>query len=440
MRPFLAALVTTVLPALVGGRFVNGGGVERYALGGMVGIAVAAWGAVVGALFGALLPGAALAMVAGWLVGPRLRQSVGTRSVPRSPRIMWALYVVVGAFALCLLLVSFWRPLVDWDAWAIWGLKAKALAVSGSFSSPVFLSEHYAYSHPGYPPLLPAWHALAYAVSGELSVSWPLQFQVAFLWTLGATTITSLAARWGWPSALFLLAWVASPSVLGQIMTGYADVPMALFLVAGAAALYGTEGQPSRTGAVLLAAAALTKEEGLVFAVVVLALLLGSAPRRRSALVGLATVVVAVAPWMAFRRWHGIGSEYVSGENLGQDLPVLLVERLPLVLQSMGSELAGIQWGFLLPAALLLVLVTRRVHPLLALSFLGALGAVVATYLVTPYDLAWQLDRSMSRVVTGPLALLALFAAKTCHLLLQPTEEPARAVRAEEPLSDMDLA
>src|SRR4029453_16708108 len=137
----------------------------------------------------------------------------------------------------------------------------------GHFFGPVFTSPVFGYSHQDYPTLLPAWQALAYLVSGQLTVSWPLQFQLAWLWTAAAIGLVSaVSSQWGRRS-LFVAAWICAPRVIYWTMSGCADVPMAFFLVAGVVVLLISPSQPPVVAGLLLGACALSKNEGLPLAV-----------------------------------------------------------------------------------------------------------------------------------------------------------------------------
>ena len=72
MRAVLAAALTTLLPAVVGRRWVSGSSVLRWSLGAVVGVVLVATGAVMGGLLGTPVVGAALTLVIAWFVGPRL--------------------------------------------------------------------------------------------------------------------------------------------------------------------------------------------------------------------------------------------------------------------------------------------------------------------------------------------------------------------------------
>ena len=183
-----------------------------------------------------------------------------------------------------------------------------------SFQSPIFLSPAYNWSSQDYPTLLPSWQALAYIISGDLSISWPLQFQQAWLWTVGAVALITLAGAYKKGGFLLPLAWVATPQVVWQSMQGYADVPMALMLMLGTTVLWKNRQDPRShvLAGVLLAGAALTKTEGTPLVAIVLLCLLVT--RKPSALlaIGPAIVIAAQLPWWIFTRIHGLTNQMIN--------------------------------------------------------------------------------------------------------------------------------
>ena len=245
-------------------------------------------------------------------------------------------------------------------------MKSKGLALTGSFHSPVFLSPSYNYSSQSYPTLLPSWQALAYIISGDLTISWPLQFQQAWLWTAGAVALIALADQYARGMFLLPLVWVVTPEVVWQSMQGYADVPMALMLVLGAVVLWKGPQNPRAhvVAGVLLAGAALTKSEGTpLVAIILLSLLFTRRPNLVSG-VAPALVFVAALPWFMFARMHGLRGDlvdwstvtsWIRGEAPGQMLHVVSI---------MGQELfSPFRWGVLVPACLLAALLARRSTP-----------------------------------------------------------------------------
>lgn len=411
MRPLAATLATTGLPLFVGLRWVAGPRALRFGMGGLLGVAFLGIGALLGGLVGAVLPGAALVLTLAYVLGPRWRFVLdGEDAVGPTARRLVVAVLVVGAV---LLLLAVWRPVAWWDGWMIWSLKAKALAATGDFSGPVFTNPVYGTSHPDYPPLLSCWQAVAYLLQGTSEVSWPLQVQLAFLWTMGGLTLVSLASRWGTGAVLIFGAWVFAPHLVRQMLSGYADVPMAMFLVAGAAALWiGPRGGSMAPAGVLLGAGALTKNEGLPLALLVLIPLLFSAEFRSRALRVGAVLIVAYLPWGIFVRVRGFANDLASAVGDDPVGPGTILARVPVVAFELSRELLWpLRWALLTLACVAVIALTRRVCAPLAATTLGSLGLFSVIYVTAAVDFDFLVEFSVDRVVTTPLGFLALAAA-----------------------------
>jgi hypothetical protein len=411
MRPAIAALATTLGPTLIGARWVGGPPLLRYSLGALVGLVIVAFGALLGGFVSAVVPCALLACLAGWLLGPRLRfqPSEELQACRLARGVTWFVLAIGG----CLLLLSVFRPVPAWDGWMTWSLKAKALAVDGNFYGLVFESPAYAYSHQDYPPLLPAWQALAYLIGGDLQVSWPSQFQLAWLWTAGGVALVNLIARrWG-SGLLFLLPWLCAPPVIYWAMAGYADVPMALLLLAGTVVLLSSSSsQPAAVAGVLLVGCALMKNEGLPLAVLTAGSVLVLSPQRTISGKALGLIVAAALPWLISTRIRGIPSDLVTAETLRPQRILELIPRLWPIAKAWASQLAGVRsWGLLVAGAVIAGLLGWRPRRDVLAAFLLAVALLTAIYIITPYDVSRQLIVSIDRVTIAPLGLLALMMA-----------------------------
>ena len=434
MRPLLAVLLTVALPGVVGARAFATTHPVRWLLGLPLGVVFLGAGAAVGAAVASLagvpptgtgatlLLGGAIGLTGLWFLGGARPLRVEVSPAPRVVRAVWVGVAVLGCVVLLLALA---RPLVSWDSWVMWSLKAKALAATGNFDHPVFTAVEYRHTHPYYPPLLPAWQAVAYSISGTLQVAWPLQVQVGSLWLASGAALLLLVNRWGVVAVVLVFGWLTAPSMLGYVLSGYGDLPMAGFLLL--AAVLWLHGREADTGPVLpwrnswvpgalLAGAALTKQEGLlVGAVVVTALLI--TPRLALLRNGFRCVsawifLAAGLWWTVTARLLHLENPYLTGNTAAPDPPALsLAERVQMIIVSFVGESFAFEKWFLLVPVILAVLIARGPHQRLLAASLGALAAIAAVYLFTPYDLAWQLNTSAYRVIIVPVGLLALAAA-----------------------------
>jgi hypothetical protein len=380
----------------------------------VIGIVLLALGAVGGGLLGAPLAGAALALLVAWVAGPRLLWDGGRDPlVPEVSRVLVLLLCAGSA----LMMMALFRPVAGWDGWFQWSLKSKGLASAGSFDSPVFVSPAYSWSSQDFPPLLPAWQAVAYIVSGDLTASWVLQFQQAWLWTAGALALVALTGGSAGRAFLLPLAWVLTPQVVWQSMQGYADVPMVLLLMLGTIVLW-KERLSTRAHLIagfLLAGAAMTKAEGTPLVAIVLLCLLVT--RRPAWVLALAPSIVILArlPWWLFTRAHGLGNEHVS--SLSSYWPSLAAGEVDVRLNAIGvamllEMLNPTRWGVLVPGCIAAVFLARRLEVRLAAAALLQLALFAGVYEITWSNQGMPLESFMAmnahRVLLAPLGLLAL--------------------------------
>lgn len=410
MRLAFAALLSTILPSIIGARWVNGTGIVRYGLGTLVGVALIGVGGMIGGLSNQFVPAVLVTCGVGWLLGPYVRFAVIGQPASDDPVIRRSVFFII-AVGCCLASLAVFRPIPEWDGWMNWSVKAKALALDGNFYGPVFTSGVFSYSHQDYPPLLPAWQALAYILGGELTVSWPLQFQLAWFWTAGALALVSLtSSHWG-RASLFMLAWVCAPQVIFWTMSGYADVPMAFFLLAAVIVLVLSPSQSPAVAGLLLGACALTKVEGLPLAVVAAVSVSASSANRKVPLQALAILLAVRSIWFFFTISMGLSNDILNEANLRAERIVVMPRLTPIGVAWVSEVFSVRRWGLLGFAAL--AAVTLRWKPrrdLTALVFISTAMLSVA-YIITPRDLTRHLRTSFERVAIAPMGLLALAVA-----------------------------
>jgi hypothetical protein len=405
---------------------------DRIALGYAVGFALVgitvAHLALIGVAVGPrelLLGGAAL--VALDVTSRRRRRSSRVvssgdrRRVGVTERVCLATIGVVGATAL----VGFARiPLQAWDGWVIWASRARSLYEWGGVQSAPFVSPAYGPTHLDYPIVLPSIEALVFRSLGRFDgrlvhielVGLLLAFLLA-LWTLLRRNAPRPVV------ALIVLSIAVSPAVIGQLASNYADVPLAFFIALGLVALVlSIESRSWRllcVAALFMSAASLTKNEGLLFAIVALvsAWVVFPGARRRVSLT-VVTLFVAVAPWRIFLALHGISNTDFRLENV---LNVSYLTQhsnraLPALSRLTGSAL--VPWDVLplLAVVALLLALTSGLYRRSAflVIWLGvSLAGLVAIYVISNSPIAEHLDQSANRVV----ASLVIGAASFVPLL-----------------------
>jgi len=406
---------------------------SRLGLAYLLGLGVV--GAAVATL--ALLPVRAgwttLVVVAALVVVPAaLRLPAAFLAAPRRPTRRRADRVVAaaGAIALVALLVRGWQafavaPIEAWDGWAIWATKGRALYELGWADPVVFASAAYDHAHPSYPLLVPALEALDFTVMGgfaqqELHVQF-LLFGVALVGGLGGILHDRVPALVLWPA---LLAVGAAPAVAHQLLTVYADIPLAAFFAVGVAAaarwLVWQERWALGVASVLFAAALLTKLEGALyvgsaFAGLAVALALDRRLRGsiRPLLVAAGAAAVPFAVWRVYVAVHGLESGHAEGFDFKPGVG-------PIAFRWLLAEIFDpFQWAllayvFVAAAAVALWGRARPVATFALVTVAIPIAVLVVNYTVSPLPYAEYVGSSASRVV----ASLVLAAAAVTPLLV----------------------
>ena len=241
-----------------------------------------------------------------------------------------SLVVGVGAFVAALLLLAHAlrtftvRPLVEWDGWAIWAMKARALYDFGGVDHGLFTTQPYGPLQ--HPLLLPSLEATGFRAMGTFDGTL-IHVQLALLaFGFAAALWTLLRERV--PAALAgaaILAIVAADSVLRQLAGNLADIPLAFFVALGVVALarmlLDANAALLPFAAVMLGAATLTKPEGLLFAAAALVPFVAIA-RTRAAVWTAVAVALILLPWRIFTAVHGLRNpEYSLGDARQSRVP-----------------------------------------------------------------------------------------------------------------------
>lgn len=349
-----------------------------------------------------------------------------------SPRPIWTRprWTVVGAAAgLAALLVEYARafavaPLDRYDAWAIWALKGHALYAFGWADPTVFAGSEYRFANLDYPLLLPSLEGIDFRAMGVFDTRLlHLQFLLVLVAALAALG-TILAGRvhplllWGTLGAVAL-----APAVFDQLLTAYADLPLALVFAVGVAAagrwLVTDERWALAVATLCFAGALLTKNEGTLFVVAAFVGLFAAAYRRwRPLAVAAAVDVLLLLPWKLFVRIHDLQDiNYRLGDSVHPHHPGVG----PIAFRTLGHELADPkQWGLLAPIFLLLVIAAAlrgdRALALFAgvttlLSWLGLSWIYVISHFEYSAYLSSTKSRVVASVVLAAAALIPLLAA-----------------------------
>lgn len=317
-----------------------------------------------------------------------------------------ALLAVVGCvLAAAAVLHIVQAPLFERDGLGIWLTKAKMIALDRGLSDHNFFDPLRIHDKPRYPLLLPVMEA-SFMVQTGIG-EWTVQLVFAYFWLLilGVLyeNLNRRAPRTALP-AVIALALVPAYYLLpdGGLRTGYADIPLSLFYLTAIACLARDRPGPADlTGAGLaLAGAAFTKNEGWAFGLAALVMLaLGRGRIPRLALIA-GSALIPLVPWLAtVGRLPAVHQEHYAAA-----LPGLLgrLPALPMIAGRAALEMTDARhWGVLW-FALPFILIAARPGPALRLPLLilaATLVMYLSVYLLTPWDVAFQMSVSLPRLI-----------------------------------------
>ncbi len=466
--------VTVFLAPMVGALLAAFGAAGEFAIGGTV----VAWFVALAMVANV----AALAICWRFGFGAGVPAVVDSEERPGEQGRRWgwdALTVAVVAASLAWPLHALSVPTIGDDANSIWLLHA--LLISGGHA--VFaagLENHaYVFSNPDYPPLVPAASALAFKVAGSAD----LRAGVAVTACLNACGLGVVACgiaravgdRVRWQTRVVALIAGAAVCLVGYniagqyAVDGYADLCWAA--TATGAVVFGLVLPYSwRNLAVAwlcATMAALTKNEGLTTALVIIALLsvryvaaatrrpLGALfvvarPGRRWGVRVLVAAVLAVPSlvWTALVKVHGINDAFFKSANGGS-----VASRVGPTVAGTAHHLQVVPVAAVVTVVGLLTLTTRRQALRLAspgwlwLVAGASLAIVMATYVFGSLPIFWWLSTSVNRttiftelVLSAEIALWLVVSASPEVDPLSPRADSAAARPAVEAQSVQPVA
>jgi hypothetical protein len=346
---------------------------------------------------------------------------------------------VAGFAALVALVLDYGRafriaPLNRYDAWAIWALKGHALYAFGWADPVLFAGVSYRFANLDYPLLIPSVEAVDFRAMGAfdtrlLHVQF-LLFLVAALLVLFALLRDRVPSLVLW---LSLFALALAPAVFDQLLTAYADLPLALVFGVGVGAagrwVITNERWALALATFCFAGALLTKNEGSLFVLAVfLGLLAAAHTRWRALAVAASADILLLLPWRIYVHSHHLRDiNYSLGDSFDYGHVHSRLGVGPIAFRTLaGQMLDPQQWGLLMLifAALLAValLTGLRALPLFGLvwTFVAWLG-LSWIYVISHFEYSSYLDSTKDRIVAsivvGSAALVPLLAAESSSRL-----------------------
>lgn len=385
-------------------------------------------------------PGVLLALAAFlWLMRRRKNRTHHTPpitdlvSVSQTPTGLSRVCLIVLISALTIIMLLLIRdPHGAWDGWAIWNMRARFLFRGGTHWADAF-SQHLDWSHIDYPLLLPASIARAWYYGGKDSLLVPAL--IAFLFTLATVMLLSstlLMLRGKSQACLAILALLGTSYFIRHAAYLYADTPLSFFMLATTVLFFLYGHSTERRSTLLLLAgimagfAAWTKNEGLLFVLVVVSIHSAFHIRQRlwrqclsettSLLLGLLPTLGVVA----YFKFHiAPENDLISGLS-SQSIADRITDpsRYVLVAKFFGRQIVSYGRGLILVLVAYGVLMgtTRsRRHSGTMKKFIIVLSLMLcsysAVYILTPHNLQWHLHTSAKRLLLQllPMSLFLFF-------------------------------
>ena len=322
-------------------------------------------------------------MVAGLMVYRRFRKSPEAGAVeapqklslPDLSKINWVEVIawgIIGCLLLVITIVSINRTYSQFDDIAIWSLKGYGIAYKGTIFASNFLGGHGL----AYPLDLPLSIGLFKLTSGDLLPGSKILFPIF----TAALTFGCYRnwRRWGVNSALAwsgVLLLLTVPEIFLHSTLGFANLPFAAYLVLGV--FWSVDGllheQPRSLfmAGLLLAFAAWTRSEGIVFAGILMAgLFFARFIALRKPYFSPAWVIPLLMPviWLLFSAKY-VAQDQAGGalSQIANDLFHGSLSLTPLKMMFDFAKTTAISrgtWGFIFPAAaVMLVVAIHRLFP-----------------------------------------------------------------------------
>jgi hypothetical protein len=359
----------------------------------------------------------------GVLLWRRLPVPARQRAVLALDRTSWivlaTLVVLLIAVCVSFLAAAIVMPHGEWDAWAIWNLRARFLFRAAPSSWRDAFSPLLFWSHLDYPLLLPLAVSRGWTYAHREGSAIPIA--IAAIFAISTVMIAGLSvagARSSSRGALTAAAILTCPAFLRCAPSQCADIPLAFYVLASILLLSRAFESPSNRVAWLLAGAstglaAWTKNEGILFLVACFSMV-AIRTIRADGRVGLkyaACLLAGALPMIIAVMLVKAGAP--ENDLLQAQAPRSVINafgdavRLQAVVTAIGQELwlGGATTVGVLPIVALFMAVNglrpaSNPAPLIGFATIGLVIAGYATaYVVTPHDLAWHLRTSLERVI-----------------------------------------
>ena len=331
------------------------------------------------------------------------------------------LNIALILFIFIIVMVFLWSILMsvvvvpdDWDAWAIWGAKAKVLALG---QGPLLDVTHF--DQADYPLLWPSLWAFSGWWAGGWEENWSRAWGPIFM-LLCACEIGIIIQRLSHNKTLGFLGaalFVSIPMVPLISSWSYAEAPLWLMMICSFGYLlsWRKEGQWQQmiVSGLFAAAAAYTKNEGLFYASLGLIWILSCRPKNLfiACVLYITPLLLLYTPWFLWIRTAlHLKSHALLGLNLDYHNLVRALHRLMPTAKSIAIMWADVRqwnivlWGLLLSSVYLGFVKGNDGRSRLLVPVLMLFSSFIIV-IFHPSDVHWLVAASWNRITTQTLPL-----------------------------------
>ncbi|MEA2011608.1 MAG: hypothetical protein U9O87_00775 [Verrucomicrobiota bacterium] len=356
---------------------------------------------------------------------------------PSLYKIDFLLFLVIFIIFSSVITYSLVFPVYEWDAFAIWMLKAKIIFFENQHiaSSQYFFSPSLGYTHPEYPLLFPSLISGIFTCIARIdNVLGKVMYPFILL---GFICLLYSSARWKLNrtnSLLITCIGISVPAVWQISSVGLADMPLALFY--GGSLLYIIKSLQNHNNRIYLILAftfsvfcALTKNEGFALAIINIFVfsvfrLLAKKDKKsiKEIIVFVLLFAVIILPWHLFsadiprfqEAYFSRIKYSIIAENIG---------RLKVII----PEFCKQGWNFYRWGALLLLLICsslwkpqiikeKTLYITWILFFLH-LFLYIFVYIITPWDLKRLMIMSLHRILIHTVPSIILIISLNLYFI-----------------------
>ena len=323
------------------------------------------------------------------------------------------------------------NPWGDWDGWAIWNLHAKFIITGGKTWATLLHNPALEWSHPDYPLLIPLSVARIWSLIGTVS---PLGSQlVAASFAIGSLGLLISVVTLYKNKLLGLIVGavlLGTPSFIRLTAAQCADIPLGYFILAAVSLILLSQlDHKSDLSLQLLASvftgfAAWTKNEGMLFTLVVVCSWIALNLRRKrimKSLPLLTGLLITLVPLLIFKLFLAAQNDLTSSHFLSRLSSLWNINRHITILTYLKVIILKFGEWSIIPFYLMgLALIGKEWRELkdnyaLAVSIiLLMLAGYYIVYLLTPLDLVYHLSTSFNRLLLQLWPTLILIWGMSC--------------------------